>query len=155
MSSPDAATRPRPDAATPQDLPPPKRALPVIDLDNEAFWSGGAQGELRIYRCQDCAYYVHPPVRFCPKCESRKVEPEAVSGRGYVTSFTVNHKQWVPGLPVPYVLALVSIAEQDDVRLVTNIVNCDPNTVTMGMPLKVLFEQSEDVWIPLFEPEAN
>jgi uncharacterized OB-fold protein len=83
------------------------------------------------------------------------VEPEAVSGRGYVTSFTVNHKQWVPGLPVPYVLALVSIAEQDDVRLVTNIVNCDPNTVTMGMPLKVLFEQSEDVWIPLFEPEAN
>lgn len=134
---------------------PPARALPAIDKDNEAYWTGGAAGELRIFRCQDCSYYVHPPVRFCPKCESRRVEPEAVSGRGHVASFTVNHKQWVPGLPVPYVLALVSIAEQADVRLVTNIVNCDPETVTMGMAVKVLFEPHEDLWVPFFEPEAK
>jgi len=142
----------------PQDTsrpPPPQRALPLIDVDNKDYWTGGAEGQLRIYRCQDCSYYVHPPVRFCPKCESRKVEPEAVSGRGSVTSFTVNHKQWVPGLPERFVLALVSIAEQQDVLLVTNIVNCDPDTVTMGMAVKVLFEHQDDVWIPLFEPEAN
>jgi uncharacterized protein len=134
---------------------PPIRALPLIDRDNAAFWTGGGAGELRIYCCRDCRYYVHPPVRFCPKCESRRVEPEAVSGRGVVTSFTVNHKQWVPGLPVPYVLALVSIAEQEDVRLVSNIVNCPPEAVTMGMAVKVFFEQHEDLWVPFFEPEAN
>jgi uncharacterized OB-fold protein len=137
------------------NAPPPTRALPLIDLDNQAFWTGGAKGELRIYCCQDCRYYIHPPVRFCPKCESRRVEPEAVSGKGYVTSFTVNHKQWVPGLPATYVLALVSIAEQEDVRLVSNIVNCPPESVTMGMPVKVFFEQHEDLWVPFFEPEAN
>jgi len=132
----------------------PARARPLIDKDNEAYWSGGAVGELRIYRCQDCRYYVHPPVRFCPKCESRKVEPEAVSGRGRVTSFTINHQPWVPGLPERFVLALVSIAEQDDVRLVSNIVNCSPESVTMSMPVRVLFEKHEDIWVPFFEPAS-
>jgi uncharacterized OB-fold protein len=144
------------DASTHAPTPPgaPARALPLLDIDNTAFWTGGAEGELRIYRCQDCRYYVHPPVRFCPQCESRKVEPEAVSGRGSITSFTINHKQWVPDLPERFVLALVSIVEQDDVRLVTNIVNCPSDQVTMGMPVRVLFEQHEDVWVPFFEPEA-
>jgi uncharacterized OB-fold protein len=155
MTQPEETARSRaaPFAVTPPGAP--ARALPLIDKDNKAFWTGGEQGELRIYRCQACRYYVHPPVRFCPKCESRDVEPEAVSGRGSVTSFTVNHQPWVPGLPERFVLALVSIAEQDDVRLVSNIVNCPPDSVTMGMPVKVLFEQHEDLWVPFFEPEAN
>ena len=142
--------------ATTPITPPgaPARALPVIDLDNRAYWTGGASGALNIYRCQACLYYVHPPVRFCPKCEGRDVAPEAVSGRGFVESFTVNHQPWVPGLPVRFVLALVRIAEQDDVRLVCNIVNCAPQSVTMEMPVRVLFEQHEDLWVPFFEPEA-
>ena len=133
-------------------LPGPPRALPAIDKDNKAYWTSGERGELTIYRCQDCNYYIHPPVRFCPQCESRNVEPEVVSGYGTVTTFTVNYKQWVPGLPETYVLALVSIAEQDDVRLVCNIVNCPSESVTFGMKVKVLFEQHEDLWIPFFEP---
>src|SRR5690606_42089118 len=102
------------------------------DDGNRPYWTSGANGRLRIYRGQDSAYYVHPPVRFCPKCESRKVEPEAISCRATVTSFTIYKKQWVPGLKVPYVLAMVTIAEQDDVQLVTNIVGCEPEAVTMG-----------------------
>lgn len=134
---------------------PPARALPLIDGDNRDFWTGGAVGELRIYRCRACRYFVHPPVRFCPRCESRDVAPEAVSGQGVVASFTVNHKQWVPGLPQRYVLALVSIIEQEDVRLVTNIVGCDPDAVTMDMAVTVLFERHEDLWIPFFEPAVR
>jgi uncharacterized OB-fold protein len=133
----------------------PARTLPLLDDDNRTYWTSGADGALRIYRCQDCAYYVHPPVRFCPKCESRKVEAEAVSGRGVVTSFTINRKQWVPGLKVPYVLAMITIEEQDDVQLITNIVGCEPEAVTMGMKVKVRFEQQDDVWIPFFEPEVR
>mgnify|MGYP003578612195 FL=1 len=79
----------------------------------------------------------------------------AVSGQGVVTSFTVNHKAWVPGLQTPYVLALVSIVEQEDVRLVTNIVGCAPEDVTMGMKVKVRFEQLDDIWVPFFAPEAR
>jgi uncharacterized OB-fold protein len=130
----------------------PARALPLLDEDNTAYWTGGERGELLIHRCSDCGYYVHPPVNFCPSCEGRQVLPQPVSGKGTVETFTVVHQQWVPGLHVPYVLALVTIGEQDDVRLACNIVNCPPGEVTFGMPVSVLFEQCEDVWVPLFEP---
>lgn len=131
----------------------PSRSLPVVDYDTHAYWTRGEVGELAIYRCQDCSYYVHPPVRFCPKCESRRVEPEAVSGKGRVATYTVNYKSWAPDLPVPYVLALVELAEQVDVRLVTNIINCPVESVHIGMPVRVLFEQAEELWVPLFEPD--
>ena len=130
----------------------PARILPAIDRDSRPFWTAGAAGRLEIFRCGDCACYVHPPVRFCPRCESRDVAPQPVSGRGTVLSFTVNHKQWVPGLPVPYVLAVVTLAEQNDVRLVTNIVGCAPEKVSFGMEVEVVFEPAEDLWVPLFRP---
>lgn len=130
----------------------PARILPVVDRDSEAYWTWGCEGKLAIHRCADCFYYVHPPVPFCPKCENRNVAPQAVSGRGRVVTFTVNHKPWVPGLPIPYVLALVAIEEQDDVRIPCNIVDCVADNVTFGMLVEVLFEPHEDLWIPLFRP---
>lgn len=128
------------------------RTLPVIDRDNQAYWTWGREGKLAIHRCAACEYYVHPPVPFCPKCESRDVAPQAVSGRGRVVTFTINHKAWVPELTEPYVLALVAIAEQDDVRIPCNIVDCAPDAVDFDMEVEVVFEQAEDLWVPLFRP---
>lgn len=133
-------------------LPPPARILPAVDMDSQPYWTGGKDGQLLIHRCADCAYLVHPPVPFCPACDGRNVAPAPVSGRGRVTTFTINHKQWVPGLPVPYVLALVELEEQADVRLVSNITHCDPADVTFGMAVEVYFEPAEDLWVPLFRP---
>ncbi|MEN9717134.1 MAG: hypothetical protein RIQ99_12 [Pseudomonadota bacterium] len=135
-----------------QSLPPPARILPMIDKDNLAFWTWGERGVLAIHRCADCDTLVHPPVPFCPGCESLNVAPSVVSGRGRVTTFTINHKQWVPGLAVPYVLALVELEEQSDVRVVANITDCAAADVTFGMPVEVWFEPHEDLWIPLFRP---
>jgi uncharacterized protein len=131
------------------------RPLPAITDDNRPFWTGGAEGRLLIQQCDSCAYFIHPPTGFCPQCESRATHYQAVSGKGFVETFTVNHKQWMPGLPERYVLALVRIAEQADVRLVTNITGCDPDAVTFDMAVKVHFEQVEDLWIPLFEPDTG
>ncbi|MET4132906.1 putative OB-fold protein [Porphyrobacter sp. MBR-155] len=131
---------------------PPLRILPAIDLDSQRYWTSGKDGVLVIFKCHSCATYVHPPVPFCPACESVEVEPAPVSGRGRVETFTINHKAWVPGLPVPYVLALVALEEAPEVRLVGNITHCDPAEVTFGMPVDVWFEPAEDLWIPLFRP---
>jgi len=38
------------------------------------------------------------------------------------------------------------------VRLMTNIVGCPPDAVHVDMPVQVVFEQYDDVWIPLFTP---
>ena len=128
------------------------RTLPVIDRDNEAFWTWGREGKLAIHRCANCACFVHPPVPFCPCCESRDVAPQPVSGRGRIVTFTVNPKPWVPDISAPYVLAPVALEEQDEVRLATNIIGCAAEDVRFDMEVEVVFEAAEDLWIPLFRP---
>lgn len=128
------------------------RPLPALTDDNRAFWTGGAAGALMIARCRACGYYVHPPTGFCPACEGRDVAAEPVSGLATVYSFTINRKAWLPGLAVPYVLALVELDEQPGLRLPTNIVGCDPEHVHIGMRVAVRFEAAEDLHVPLFGP---
>ena len=124
----------------------------VTDL-NRAFWTGGADGHLLIQRCGSCGRWVHPPVARCPACDGPELRPEPVSGRGTVFTFTVNRHPYNPAVPVPYVIALVELEEQADLRLTTNVVNCPPDEVTVGMSVQVLFEHEGDLWIPLFEPQ--
>ena len=131
----------------------PFRVLPAVTDTNRHFWTGGAGGELRFLRCQDCRYYVHPPTPICPICLSKDLAPEAVSGRATVHSVTVNHQPWLPGFDPPYAIAIVDIEEQEGLRLTTNIVGCGPDDVEVGMPVRVTFEEyDDDVWLPLFEP---
>ncbi len=127
------------------------RVLPRLDDVNRFFWTSGADGVLRFLRCDGCRRYVHPPAPLCPYCLQGKLAPEAVSGRGELHSFTVNHQPWVPG-DGPYVVGLVTIEEQDDVRLMTNLVDCEEPELEVGMAVEVVFEQCEDVWLPLFRP---
>lgn len=125
-----------------------------MDLDSEAFWTGGADGELRIMRCGSCGLWLHPPRPVCRRCLSIDVVAEAVSGRGVVATYTVNHQAWIPGLEVPYVLALVELVEQPQLRIVTRLVDIVPADAAIGLAVTVRFEQVEDVWLPLFGPEV-
>ena len=128
----------------------PVRPLPALTPETEFFWTSGADGRLRFLRCNDCYAYVHPPAPVCPKCSSRALDPEPVSGRGTVATFTVNHQDWGL-LPPPYVIAIVELVEQPGLRLTTNLVGIEPTDVRTGMPVQVCFEQHNDTWIPLFE----
>lgn len=130
------------------------RLLPAVTPETEHFWRGGAQGELVILRCTSCGTYIHPPAPVCPSCLSREQKPEAVSGRGEIVTFTVNHHPWNPTVAVPYVIALVELDEQKGLRLATNIVACAPEEVRIGMRVRVTFLEREDVWLPLFEPDV-
>ena len=102
------------------------RPLPELTPATEWFWTSGADGHLRIQRCTDCATLVHPPVPICPVCRSRDSEPSVVSGRGSVIGYTVNEHRWHPDFDPPYVIAVVALAEDPDVRLTTSIVGCEP-----------------------------
>jgi uncharacterized OB-fold protein len=99
---------------------------------------------------------VHPPVTRCPRGYGKNLKVEDVSGRATVLTFSVNHQAWMPGPELPYVVAIVEIVEEEGVRLTTNIVNCAPDDVYVGMPVRAVFEEHADgdekVWIPLFEP---
>jgi uncharacterized OB-fold protein len=125
--------------------------LPRLTDENRAFWTGGAQGELLILRCGSCGRWVHPPVASCPDCDG-ELAPQAVSGDGTLFTFTVNRHPYNPEVPVPYVIAIVELVEQEGLRFMTNLVNCDPESVAIGMPVRVAFEDHGEVFVPVFEP---
>ena len=51
----------------------------------------------------------------------------------------------------PYVVALVELDE--GVKMMTNIVDCDPQDVKIGMEVEVVFDDiTEDVTLPKFKP---
>lgn len=133
----------------------PFRVLPKLTSLNQHFWRGGADGKLRLLRCRTCKTYIHPPTPICPGCLGKDVSPVEVSGRATVATFTLNHQPWVPASDHPYCIAIVEIEEDPSVRLTTNIVNCPAEQVTIGMPVRVVFEQHDDVHIPLFEPAVD
>jgi len=127
------------------------RKLPLLNAETRPFWTGGEVGELRMHRCGDCLRYFHPPAPVCRDCTSLNVGPVPVSGRGHVLTFTINRQAWAPELADSYVVAIVELEEQEGLRFLSNIVNCPAEAVAIGMPVSVVFERVEDVWIPLFE----
>ena len=78
--------------------------------------------------------------------------PCPVSGRGTVKTFTVNYQSWLPGLNQNFIFAAVELPEQAELYVFSNIL-APPESVHIGLPVKVCFEHREDVWLPMFEPE--
>ncbi len=135
-------------------------AIPPITPENEAYWLGGADGELRIRRCQDCRLWVEGPSPLCPSCLSRELAPETTSGRGTVYTYSVtyntSYEAFGPGglsVELPYITAIVELDDQPALRITTNLVGCQPDDVAVGMRVRAVFERSGDLYIPLFEPE--
>jgi len=131
---------------------PELRLLPSPTAESEAFWTGGRDGRLMIYRCRTCTHWFNPGAPVCFRCRSLDVAPEPVSGRGRVAAFTINRQPWVPGFVPPYVVAIVDLVEESDVRVVSNVVDIAPEDVSVGLEVQVFFEQWEDIWLPLFRP---
>ena len=127
---------------------PPKRNAETIE-----FWDGCAAGKLLLPKCDRCGDFIWYPRRFCPFCASRSVTFTEVSGRGTIYTFTVVRRGDGPYRDkVPYVLAYITLDEGP--TMLTNVVNCDPEAVTIGQRVRVVFEAAGDAGdqLPRFEP---
>jgi uncharacterized OB-fold protein len=69
-----------------------------------------------------------------------------------VFTCTVNHHPFHPEVPPPYVIAIVELDEQADLRVVANVVGCEPDEVRIGMPVEVDFEPHGEHAVPVFRP---
>lgn len=127
------------------------RLLPRLDSENRFFWTSGAEGVLRFLQCEDCQTFVHPPRPVCPKCLSESVVPAAVPGTGTIDTYTINRQKWHPAMEVPCVIARIAIDGAPGVFLTSNVINTDPDNVTFGDRVNVVFEQQDDVFLPFFE----
>ncbi len=128
------------------------RITPSLDELNRPFWTGGADTLLRITRCQSCRLWVFPLSATCPDCGASTVY-EATSGKGTVFTHTTNAHPYNPAVPVPYNISIVELVEQEGLRFTTNVVDCPPEDVHVGMPVRVQFEQHGEVFVPVFVPD--
>lgn len=130
-----------------------KHPKPYSDWETRAFWEGVRRHEILLQRCADCSAVQHRPRAICATCLSSRVALFEASGRGRVHTFTVTHQNQAPAFrgAVPYVLAYVDLEE--GVRLLSNIVDCKPGDVEIGMDVVVDFVDLDDeTAVPRFRP---
>ena len=128
------------------------RAVPEPTPETQHYWEGARQGELRLQRCDACAYVYFPPRPFCPDCGSREVSVFKASGRGTLYSYVINHGK-APGFEPPYAIAVVELEEGP--RMMSNILDCPqtPEALVLDMALEVTFEPlTDDIALPQFRP---
>jgi uncharacterized protein len=133
----------------------PPRFAP--DPTTDFFFDSAKVGELRILRCQACGLYIHAPRPICKRCLSFDLAPERVSGKATLYSYTQTFKAFHPYFvdKVPYLVATVTLAEQEGLQLVTNLVEVDESDVHIGMALEVCFVDQGGSPIPVFRPASS
>ena len=128
------------------------RPVPPVTPETERFWSAAADGQLLVRECPDCGLVYHYPSALCPDCYTDAEWREA-TGAGTVYSFAIHrHLEYWPEDDLPVVFAYVELEEGP--RVITNIVDCPPDAVEVGMAVTVRFVPTErdDVAIPVFAP---
>ncbi len=115
----------------------PNRRIPAPLALSEtlAYWQAADAGRLLVKRCRSCGEYHHYPRDICPFCLSEDTEWTEASGTGTVYSFSTMGRA-----EAAYTLAYVTLAEGP--TMMTNLVDCDPATLAVGQPVRVVFKQS-------------
>ena len=132
-----------------------RRPVPRVDEESRPFWEACARHELYVQKCRGCGRVFYYPRGFCPPDLTADFDWLRCSGKGTVYTFTVTRQNQSAGFRdnLPYVMAYVELEE--GVRMLTNIVDCDPEQVRIGMPVEVTFEDlTDEVSVPLFRPAA-
>jgi uncharacterized OB-fold protein len=124
--------------------------VPRKYFDFEGFWQGVDQGKLVLQKCSDCGEWCHIPKPMCPNCHSVEKEWVPVSGKGTVYSWVTYNESPHPAFKVPYSVVLVELSE--GMRIISNLVDVDPDEIEIGMPVEVTFDEiTEGVTLPKFK----
>ncbi len=133
----------------PKAFPAP---APQINVETKTFWDATTQGKLLLPHCNECDVIIWYPKLFCPECSSFDIGWVEASGKGSIYSFTINRRGQGDYRDMAYVLAYVELEEGP--RVLTNIVDCDPETVSVGQAVQVVFHPTADgsAALPRFRP---
>jgi uncharacterized OB-fold protein len=134
----------------------PRRPLPQLaEPDTAPFWRATREGRLTYQVCRRCGAVVFHPRAHCTRCGGLELEWRTSAGRGSVYTFTVIRQHGHPFFAgrVPYVLALVDLDE--GFRMLTELVEVDPERVRVGRRVELTWEDAGEVRIPVFRPQAE
>ncbi|HVF31495.1 MAG TPA: OB-fold domain-containing protein [Acidimicrobiales bacterium] len=138
------------------DQPAMKRFEPPAGEASEPFWEATREKRFLVQRCDACDVAIFYPREVCPGClSSESLSWRESSGRGTIYAASVQEKPANPLMAdrVPYVVALVEL--EDGIRLMSNVVNCEPYDATVGRPVTLTWEElSDGRHLPQFELEG-
>jgi uncharacterized OB-fold protein len=128
-------------------------AKPLPDLAgfSKEFYGFCRRGELRFQRCNGCGAWRHVPREMCAACGCFEWEWAKSSGRGSVFTWTVVTRAMHPAFAddVPFAPAVIELEE--GVRLLSQVVDCPPAELEVGMPVEVTFDDAtSEVTLPRF-----
>ena len=131
-----------------QAIPP----LPGPSHDDAPYWEALRRHELIIQKCPDCGETQHPPRPSCGHCGSLNIGWQKASGKGTVYSYTIvpqaTHPAWRD--QVPYNVVIVELEE--DVRLISNLVEVASEDIRIGAPVEVVYDDvTEEITLPRFK----
>ena len=129
------------------------RPVPETQPWSERFWEGTKEGKLLIQHCGDCDSNIFYPRKFCPKCWSGNLDWIEASGRAKIFSFSTAYQMVEPRFmaDLPYTIAYVDLEE--GVRMMTRIVECEPEDIEIDMEVEVVFHDLNDEFkLPYFRP---
>ncbi len=129
--------------------------LPIRQPESDFYWERTRAHELWVRNCDSCKAPYFYPRDFCPSCGSNQVSWLKCSGKGILHTFAIVERSPIPAFrdKVPFVVAIVELAEGP--RLPTNLVGVAavPNQITVGMEVEVVFEDlTEEITLPVFRP---
>ena len=125
--------------------------LPRPDHDTQPFWDAAQEGRYVLPRCTACGKGHWPPAPMCPFCFAAEIAWGDAPRTGTVYSWVVATHPVAEVLvdQVPYAIALIDL--EPGVRVVGNVVGCDPAEIWAGLAVEVFFEEREEgVRIPNF-----
>ena len=126
-----------------------QRTQPPVTELTRPYWEGCSNGELRLQQCSSCGKHQFYPRTICSHCSATDLSWVVAEGRGQIASFTVVRRGISKAYEAPYVVALIDLAE--GVRMMSSMVDVDPDTVCIGDPVTVDFEAwSDELSLPVF-----
>lgn len=129
--------------ADPVAIPTP---TPSVTDETRPFWAAAAEGRLLVPRCRNCDLTIWYPRPFCTDCHGTDLDWVETSGTGVIYSFTITRlgradERAYQGA-APYVLAYVELDEGP--RILTNIVDCEPDQLRCGTRVSAVFHRAGD-----------
>jgi uncharacterized protein len=122
-------------------------ADPLITPENQDFFIATKEGKFLLRQCNSCGQTHYYPRNICPMCGSDQTEWRQALGQGRIYSYSVLRK----GVEISYCIAYVALPE--GVTVLTNIVDCDFDQLSIGQAVKLCFKPSAGgAMLPMFTP---
>lgn len=130
---------------------------PMVDHETIEWWRGAAEHRLLVQRCDDCHHCRLPPAPVCCECQSNASHYQEVCGKGTLYTYTIIHRAVAMDQELPFVIAVIEldmagVEDSNSVRMMSNIVDADPESMAIGRPVEVVWEtMSDEVSVPRFK----